>query len=297
MSVYSRLHTKATNVATFGGTKRAVARQGARSVEGAAPAALPPFAGDRTGAAPLYRQIAEHIQQALAANESLVGTRLPAEESLAAAFAVTRVTLRRAIQELVRRGLVVPVHGRGTYFTEHRVIEQPLASSLISFSEALRALGIAYTTRLVSRDTIVAPPALARRLATTGAVHAVRRLRFVEGKPVILLDNYVPAALFPDLLARDLEANQLFATLTEHYGMPPFDGIRTFEATLAHGETAGLLEIATGDPVMYAEQTTRRADGTPIEASNMWIPGRRFKLHAHIFREPDGNARPHPGRR
>ena len=283
-------------MATIGGTKRAVARPGARPAEGAAPAPLPPFVGDRTGAAALYRQIAEHIEQALAADESLVGTRLPAEESLAAAFAVTRVTLRRAIQELVRRGVVVPVHGRGTYFTEHRVIEQPLASSLISFSEALRALGIAYTTRLVSHSTMVAPPALARRLATTGAIHAVRRLRFVEDKPVILLDNYVPASLFPDLLAQDLEANQLFATLTERYGMPPFDGIRTFEATLAHGETAGLLEIAIGDPVMYAEQTTRRADGTPIEASNMWIPGRRFKLHAHIFREPD-DARPHPGRR
>ena len=101
-------------MATVGGTNRAVARPGARPgarpAEGAAPAPLPPFVGDRTGAAALYRQIAEHIEQALAADNSLVGTRLPAEESLAAAFAVTRVTLRRAIQELVRRGVVVPVH-------------------------------------------------------------------------------------------------------------------------------------------------------------------------------------------
>lgn len=246
--------------------------------------ALAGFAADRESAAPVYRQIADHIDRVLADANAAAGQRLPSEEALAAAFAVNRATLRRAIQALVERGVVVQVHGRGTFATSRRIIEQALASSLISFSEALKAAGIPFTTQTLAVGTRPPPASVAARLRSGGEVWQVRRLRFVEGVPVILLDNYLPRALFPDLGEQDLAASQLFTVLTRHYGAAPHDGTRTFQAVLARGEVAALLRIGVGAPVMYAEQTTRRQDGTPIEASDMWIPGERFKLHADITR-------------
>jgi GntR family transcriptional regulator len=240
---------------------------------------------DRSSATPVYRQIAEHIEAALRDGGGGQGMRLPSEEALSDLFQVNRATIRRTLLELVRLGTLVQSHGRGSYVTDRRILEQPLASSLISFSEALKALNIPFATRTVSASVIRPAPPLAARLRTTDEVYAIRRVRSVEAVPVLLVDNFVPRALCPDLTQRDLESNQLFATLARDYGIEPYDGDRTFEATLARRETAELLDIAVGDPVMFAEQTTRRRDGTPIEASDMWIPGRRFKLSAHIFRQ------------
>ncbi len=263
-------------------------REGAADSEGAN-LPLPAFQADRGSATPVFRQIAELITQAAQHAGSAPGARLPSEEALTEALGVNRGTVRRAIRDLASNGVVVQVHGRGTFFTERRVLEQPLASSLISFSEALEALGVTFTTEVLSQSLIKPNGILSERLNTSGLVHAIRRLRRVEGAPAILLDNYMPAALFPDLHERDLAGRQLFAVLESDYGRAPFDGNRTFEATLATPDNAALLEISVGAPVMYAEQTTRDATGLPIEASNMWFPGRRFRLFAHLLRDPSND--------
>lgn len=245
---------------------------------------LPAFRADRASATPIFRQVAQFIETAARDASAEPSTRLPSEEALTDALGVNRGTVRRALRDLASNGVVVQVHGRGTFLTERRVLEQPLASSLISFSEALEAAGVAFTTELISRAQIRPDLALSQRLGTTESVNAFRRLRRVDGVPAILLDNFMPASLFADLQERDLAGRQLFAVLAEDYGRAPFDGTRTFEATLAQADIATLLEISVGAPVMYAEQTTRDSTGVPIEASNMWFPGRRFRLFAQLLR-------------
>lgn len=241
---------------------------------------------NHTGPVPLYLQIKEWIRQQIVSGAWPSHYKLKAEADLAVELGVSRGTIRKALAELIAERLLVQTHGRGT-FVAANVLEQPLAERLITFSEDLISRGIPFETRVLEQVIIPAVGRVALNLALPPEVKVffLRRLRLVNQEPVILLHNYVVYERCPGIEKIDFTHYRLFEALEEHFGLVIDYGRRSFSAQVADKETAGLLGIAKRDPVMYLEQLTYLRDSSPIEYSDLWLHGDRFKLAATVKRD------------
>ncbi len=247
----------------------------------------------RTGPTPIYLQIKSWIQQQVELGIWPEHFKLMSETDLADAWGVSRGTVRKAITELIDEGLLIRIHGRGTFVASGR-IEQPLAERLVAFSEDLISKGIPFETQVLACAVIEAPPRIASFLSVgpNRQVLFLKRVRLVAKTPLILLHNYVVYERCPGIERVNFEKYRLFEVLEEQYGLQLDWGRRYFEAQVADEEKARLLDISPCDPVMNLEQVVYLTDGAPIEFSDVWLRGDRFRLAATVRRGGVGYSSP-----
>lgn len=240
---------------------------------------------DRSGATPIYQQLREWMEQRILSGEWPPGHKLKAEAELAEDLELARGTVRKAIEELSASGLLTRTHGRGT-FVAPRPFEQPLAQRLVTHSEALLAQGITFDTQVLECAVIPASALVAShlRLASGAPVLHLARVRNTEDAALILLHNYVVYSFCPGIESTDFTRVRLFQVLEERYALQLSRARRTFEAQLAEEAVAAALQLVPGDAVMHMMQTTYLPDGTPVEMSNIWLRGDRFRLSADVER-------------
>lgn len=245
---------------------------------------------ERAGPRPIYQQIAHWMRHRITSGLWPEHYKLPSETDLAVELGVSRGTARKAIAELVDEGMLVQIHGRGT-FVSSKHLEQPLAERLVTFSEDLISKRIPFETHVLEQKIIHPPREVASLLAVAAAdeVLYLKRVRDVGGIALILLENYVVADRCPGIQDIDFTRHRLFEALEDVYGLNLDWAQRTFEAQAADPATASVLDIAVGSPVMYMEQLLYLQSGTPIELSNLWLRGDRFRLSATVKRQ--GTAR------
>lgn len=227
----------------------------------------------------LHEQISAELRARISSGEWPAHYKLAAEPDLAHSFGVSRGTLRRALRTLIDAGQLIQVHGRGTFVAgEH--IEQPIAQEMTSLAEALRASAIAFTTEITAIRKQRPPERIGRLLGLTPTdrVWRLDRLRSVEDTPLAKLVNYVDIGRAPNLDTYDLSTRSFFDVLRSNCGLALAQARRTFEATVATGELARILDVPAGHPVMYLEQLTYLPDGNPVEYSDVWIRGDRLRL-------------------
>lgn len=169
------------------------------------------IAVDRTSPVPLYFQLAQELQRLIASGEIEAGTRLDNEIVLADQLGVSRPTMRRAIQYLVERGLLVRKRGVGTQVVRTSV-QRPL--ELSSLYDDLVLAGRQPRTTVLAVDTGPAEDDVATALGIdpeSPIVH-LQRLRLADDEPIALMTNYLPSDLI-DLTTADLEARGLYELL------------------------------------------------------------------------------------
>jgi DNA-binding GntR family transcriptional regulator len=236
---------------------------------------------------PLHQQISDQMRRKITGGLWPPHYKLKAEPELAAEFGVSRGTLRRALRTLIDEGLLIKVHGKGT-FVSSTILEPPIAQELLSLAEGLSQLGIAFETR-VHASSIEEPPEHVRALLDlppAGRVFRLVRLRSHEGVPIAFMKNYVRADCCPGIERYDFTQQTLFGILERVYHLRLASGRRTFEAQAAHGEIAAALQVPEGSPVLYLEQVVYLANGQPVEYSDVWIRGDRLKLSSVLTRFP-----------
>ena len=158
---------------------------------------------DRASPVPLYFQVAQQLERAVESGELPPGTRLENEIALADQLGLSRPTVRRAIEYLVDRGLLVRKRGIGTQVV-HPKVRRPL--ELTSLYEDLTAHGKRPGTKVLSLGSAPAPDFVAHALGMDEAAPVVRlqRLRYAQGEPLALMCNFVPEGLVPQFAdARD----------------------------------------------------------------------------------------------
>ncbi|KKF01030.1 GntR family transcriptional regulator [Mycolicibacterium obuense] len=165
---------------------------------------------DRSSPVPLYYQLAQAIEAAIRDGELAPGDRFENELALAKRLALSRPTTRRAIQELVDKGLLVRKRGVGTQVVQNPVHRRVELTSL--FDDLARA-GQEPTTTLL--DYRVGPPdedvARELNLALDREVVSIHRLRCANGEPLAVMTNHLPVEIAPD--AEELEKNGLYQSL------------------------------------------------------------------------------------
>src|SRR5690606_2866000 len=152
------------------------------------------------------------------------------EVDLSVELGVSRGTLRKAIAALIAEGMLVSIHGRGTFVAATSTLDQPLAQHLVTFSEDLMSRGIPFETEVLEREVIRPPERIASLLALPpdGAVFFIKRVRSVAQTPLILLHNYVVYDRCRGIEFVDFTRFRLFEVLEKQFGLKLDWGRRTF---------------------------------------------------------------------
>jgi|SRR5690625_3302266 len=240
---------------------------------------------DHHGSQPVNVQVSDVIRKKILTREWLTDFQLPSEPELAQNFGVSRGTVRRAISRLIKEGLLVQVHGRGTFVTATS-LEPSIAQKLSTLTEDLAHRGREVSTRVMTVERIPAASDLASLLdiATGGEVLRLERVRSVDEGPFAVLKNFVRLDLAPGLAEADFASTSLFGELEATHGLKISSGRRTFNAVVADAELADLLGLEPGSPLLHLEQLTYLADGRPIECSDVWINTRRIQVTSLLSR-------------
>src|SRR5438093_690240 len=176
--------------------------------------------------------------------ESLqVGQPIPAERQLAVDLAVSRLTVRAALDELVRDGYLDRRHGSGTYVTEPK-IAQPL--TLTPFSDDSRRRGMTPGSRTLELTSTLAGARLAHRLGVSpeARLFRVKRLRLADSMPMAMEILHVPEALVPGLTRADFEGRSFYELLRERYGITVASGTQSIEPTVTNEEESEVLGVS-----------------------------------------------------
>jgi GntR family transcriptional regulator len=237
----------------------------------------------------VHGQIEDWLAGQIAGGALAPGDRLPAEKELAAWFGVSRMTLRHALAELARRGLVTRTAGRGGgTFVAAAKLEQDL-TTLAGFSEQLRRHGMEAGARVLSARSRPAGPAAAAALGlgSDDPVYEVRRVRLGDGRPIALERSVFPAARFPSLLEFRLDGS-LYELLEVKFGLRPHRAREVLEPVTAGVREAEALEVAEGAPLMQVERTAYARSGEPLEFARDLFRGDRTRIVIWTPELPEG---------
>jgi GntR family transcriptional regulator len=231
------------------------------------------------GSTPLHVTIAEQVAAAIASGQLVPGTRLPPERHLAESLGVSRMTVRQALGELERDGLLRRVVGRagGTFVREPKVDHHP--AGMAGLSAELRRQGLAAGTELISAEV---EPARRRTAAALGLesrerVVVIVRLRLAGGKPLAVERSSLPVRLFPDIEDMDL-GGSLYDLMDEGFGRRPVRAVETLETAEARPSDARSLGIRRGAPLLLVERVGYAADGTAVEFARDRFRGDRTRV-------------------
>jgi len=224
-------------------------------------AALPML--NRFDGPPLYRQLAALLEQRISSGELPAGERLPTETELAAAHDVNRLTVRQALAELVRRGLIRTVHGRGSYVTGPVVPYEIAPGRAASLTTALKAQGLELEARLLRRIEVEDEP-VAAQLGRAGMLARYDQLRSLHGEGWSLTSTWLPVERFPGLADRWNGTTSLDAALREHYGVEMERDAVTFSVEPLEAAPAHELGVPPGSSVLVVSGMNVDVDGRPV---------------------------------
>ena len=206
-----------------------------------------------------------------------VGAAIPPERRLAAELGVSRPTLRAAIEELVREGLLLRRHGSGTYVAEPKIA---LPLTMTSFSDDMRQRGMRPDSRVLSFTEEAAGAKLGARLKISPVERtwAIRRLRLADDETMAIEFLHVPQRIAPTLTRRDLEGHSFYDLLAQRYGIAVAAGTQTIEPTVTNDEEAAVLGVPVHAPAFLFERTSTSDQGEVVEFVRSIYRGDRYRL-------------------
>ena len=222
---------------------------------------------DRGSPVPLYFQVAQALQAAIEAGTLPPGSRLDNEIQLADELGLSRPTMRRAMEYLVGKGLIIRRRGIGTIIVQPKV-RRPL--QLSSLYDDLRTGGQEPTTSVLSLEVVLAPAEVADSLSLTPGtpVHRLVRLRGANGRPIARMTNYLPATLpglgVGELTETQLEAAGLYQVLRAA-GVHLHAADQTISARKATAEESRVLEEPRGAALLTMQRVAYDDRGRAVE--------------------------------
>ncbi|MNP10817.1 HTH-type transcriptional repressor YvoA [compost metagenome] len=239
---------------------------------------------------PLYSQLKELLRGRILDGTYPPHSRMPSEAELGRAFGVSRITVRQALGDLQKEGLIFKLHGKGTFVAKPKAFQN--VSTLQGLGESMKQMGYEVINRLCSLKHLPATAQVAERLQLEeGApVSEIKRVRLVNREPVSLEVTYVPRAIGERLEKADLVARDIFLIIENDCGLALGHADLAIDAMLADDDLARVLGVEEGSPIMRIERLTHGSDGTPLDFEYLYYRGDAFQYRLRIDRQKGSHA-------
>src|SRR5258708_15920950 len=235
---------------------------------------------------PLYESVESALAAGIADGTMPPETQLPPEEGLVDRFKVSRMTVRKAIQNLVERGLVEVRRGKGTFVVQPKITQE--LTELTGFVEDMQALGRTPTARLLDKRIVAADEAVAHHLALPPGAMVVRiqRVRLADGVAMSFDETYLPREIGEKVADNDLEAEPVFALLEDKYDTPLVEAEYKLEAAAADPVAAQALQVPAGSPILLIERTSYTAANRPVDYERLHYRADLIHFVTRLARRP-----------
>jgi GntR family transcriptional regulator len=243
------------------------------------------FTIDPDSVVPLYHQIKQNLRSLVDNEVLLVGDALPSERELSDLYGVNRLTLRRAITELVSEGVLRREHGVGT-FVAHPKLTQVIGH-VLGFSERTIEARRTPSSRVISMEVVPAPHSVAHRLRMEpgAAVYKLVRLRCADEEPVMLETVFLSQDRFPDLDAVDFSTTSLYLTLAQKFNCRIVEAEEMLEPVIMTGYEVEILDAKPHTPGLLVESLAYDDKGNAVEFGKSIVRGDKSRFYFHIKRQ------------
>lgn len=235
---------------------------------------------------PLYAQVEAALASDIGAAILPPGSQLPAEDSLTTRFGVSRTTVRKAVENLIARGLVEILRGKGTFVTEPKITQD--LTELSGFVEDMVALGRTPTARLLDKGPAPASKAVAQHLGVLPGtqIFRIERVRLADGVAMSFDETYLPLEIGEKVATHDLEIEPIFSLLEDKYDLPLIEAQYQLEAVTADEKVAQALGVEVGSPIFRIERTSYCDGGRPVDYERLYYRGDLIKFVTRLSRRP-----------
>src|SRR6266850_5616520 len=233
----------------------------------------------------LYSQVETVLASEISDGDLNVGDQLPTEDSLISRFGVSRITVRRAVQNLVSRGLVEIRRGKGTFVAAPKITQE--LTELSGFVEDMHALGRKPTARVIDKEIVTADATVASQLALTKGerVVRIRRVRLADGIPLSFDETYLPLEIGKKIITNNLKAEPIFSLLERKYDVPLIEAEYKLDAVPAEAEVAAALKVKQRSPIFRIERTSYSTGGRPVDYERLHYRGDLVQFVTRLVRK------------
>ena len=228
---------------------------------------------------PLYFQLENMIREEIEDGKYNPGDKIPSERELSEIVGLSRMTIRKAINNLVEKGILKRKRGQGTFVSEEKLDSFP---ELIGFNEHIEMKGMTPSSKVIEHKIIEVNAEIAEKLKIDvgDKVILTSRLRLADGNPIGFEKSYVPYYICPKLIDLDLSEESIYRTLTNE-GYKPTKGNQEIEAILADEYIADLLGGEIDQAILKNTRITYSGE-TPVEFSYNFYRGDKYSIHTTI---------------
>src|SRR6266516_6510167 len=222
-----------------------------------------------------------------------IGEAIPSERQLTSDLGVSRLTVRAALDELVREGYLVRRRGSGTFVSEPKIAQE---LTLTSFTDDMRRRGMKPASRTLELKVVPAGARLGRLLHVSPSepVVVAKRLRLADRETMAIETLHVREALVPQLAARDLDGGSFYELLRSRYGIVIAGGVQTIEPTVTNQEESEALGVPLHSPAFLFERVTHSESNEIVEFVHSIYRGDRYRLVTDLTALPSPRRPRHP---
>jgi len=241
---------------------------------------------------PLYHQIYTLLREKICRGDVAPGSTLPGEQELARQLNVSRITVKRALNELAADNIVSRYRGRGTIVASGIAIPV-VRASFDNLIESLRLMGLETQIEVIDIAKVIADEPLAAILQVRkgASLQRATRRRMLEGEAFAYLVSFVPSELAARYTAKDLADTPLL-TLLERAGNPGVEAEQRITAVGAGPKVAAALGVAPGSPVLRIDRVMTGRGGDVVQLMQSYYRSDRFQYHVRTHSRRQGQPTP-----
>ncbi len=237
---------------------------------------------DRYNQEKLYIQLTRIFLEEITSSRWGLGQKIPTEEELCRKYAVSKITVRQAINNLVSDGYLMKLQGKGTFVTS--VLPVVGLSMRTRFTEEMFGEEVKVEKEILFKGIQSPPQDVSAYLKTEDSIYFVLCKRTVNGEPAYLDESFIPYHMLPDIEQIDFTRTSLYYILQEKGLKKIFKVIQTIEILQAWGETARNLDLAEGVPVLAVHRLLLSSDNTPVGYTRFLGRSDRYKFQTEFER-------------
>lgn len=244
---------------------------------------------------PLYSRIQEYIAELILSGKLAPDTKIQSERDFSEDLGVSRMTVRKAITELVNEGLLERKHGSGTYVAKPKITYE--SHELVNYVQAMQTRNIAAASQLLEFDEVVASRRLAESLSIEigNQIYRVAILHFANRVPVILERVFIPCTTCPNLEEWNLEKTSFYDLLTDVYHIYPGRISQAVEAVIAAEPVAQQLRVNEGFPLLMLTRVIfEKGSQKPVVYSQDFLRSDYARIHTDARFEENNTGEENP---